>query len=768
MSISINWILGTTTNVAGLPDEQIGYLATEEYASRINSRPGSSFANPAFSNAASNKIDSSLKATDLADDEAGSETTNDLSRTTTTDSEIIHVEAPEHYWKTVTGERVATPPFELGTHGGNISELGGLADEKGYETPILASDEPRLELGWQKPAVLPITYDLQGSSDIRNNLGSYPGSAGHSRPGSRPGSITGVGGLSRVMVPDDLETYTPLDDVEEYEPLFDDEDKDHQPLIEAARLKRRPDTKHRFPSQDIWEDTPDSARLETEVDTPEPEKQELSSFSKTSVFEPPEAESARKGEISEIKSTKLLSNEERLAQSDFKPQIYLDARSNSQRFPSSDIWEDTPDSAHLETVVGEEEVEAENTAIKAGAVVHTTTDRGDLSGSTPREGTTSSGPFIPQRPIRPLKHKSSAPKEHSHLSEVYNASGDDSQSPIVEVQRSPTESRKAPNIPERPKPQVPARPNKLDLISPPEESPSLKSKPPVPARPAGSKIAALQAGFMSDLNNRLKLGPQALPKQTESEKSESVQVEEQAALADARKSRAKGPARRKPATSPVIEPPQARKMPKLSIAKPITVWHISPKGTLDVVYEIPEPPLEDLPKYQSEKKSDSPTDRPVEEIAVPTKSAEAPSIPASAPPQQSMGINSDEEHDSSADAKQSIGIDPLLISSGVENRVSLPDGKAIAVHAQSVDDKVTIADTEPPQTTSSEHIGTDKSTKATSPAQTGTKEIEINPNTPGSQKLTVIEGGNALTGEDVVIHAEMPKDDEGHIRQDLM
>ena len=73
-----------------------------------------------------------------------------------------------------------------------------------------------------------------------------------------------------------------------------------------------------------------------------------------------------------------------------------------------------------------------------------------------------------------------------------------------------------------------------------------KPKPAVPARPAGSKIAALQAGFMSDLNKRLQLGPQ--PPQKGSEPSEEKR-EEKAPLADARKARAKGPTRRKPATS---------------------------------------------------------------------------------------------------------------------------------------------------------------------------------------------------------------------------
>ena len=623
----------------------------------------------------------------------------------------------------------------------------------------------------------PIPYDRPSSSDTRNYFGSHPGSAGHSRPSSRPGSITGVGGLSRVMAPDDLEVHTSLEDVDEYEPLFGDEDKDHQPLTEAARLRRRPDTKRRFPSQDIWEDTPDSAQLETEVDTPEPENQDLPVISKTSVFESPEAEAARKGEISEAERSKLLSTQERLAQSDFKPQIYRDGRRpSSRRFPSSDVWEDTPDSAHLETTVGEVEDENENPAVEAGAVVHTTADRSDLSGCTLREGATNGGPVVPQRPMRSLKTKSSVPKESSHLSEVHNASGDDKQLSATEVQTSPTESRKTPVIPERPKPQVPARPDKSDPISPTEDSSTVKSKPPVPARPLGGKIAALQAGFMSDLNNRLKLGLQTPAKQAEPEKNEDDQLEEQAPLADARKSRAKGPARRKPATSPAVEPPQARKMSKLSISKPITVWQTSPKGGLEVVHEISEPTLEDPSKHHTEKKSDTSDSTPEQDIVVPTKSAEEPSITASVSPKQVLDLSSSPAHDAPVEAQKDISVNPLPASSGVGDPISLSAGETVPPHRESIHDKVTLdeksydnagVDTEPSQATSQD-ISMNKLTKSTSLAQTGTKEIEINPNTLGSQKLTVIEGGNALTGEDVVVHADTPKDDEGHVRQDLI
>jgi hypothetical protein len=75
----------------------------------------------------------------------------------------------------------------------------------------------------------------------------------------------------------------------------------------------------------------------------------------------------------------------------------------------------------------------------------------------------------------------------------------------------------------------------------------------------GSKIAALQAGFMSDLNKRLKLGPQAPPSSKsqqegspeagDEEGQATAAPKEKVPLSDARKGRARGPQRRAPAAA---------------------------------------------------------------------------------------------------------------------------------------------------------------------------------------------------------------------------
>jgi hypothetical protein len=155
--------------------------------------------------------------------------------------------------------------------------------------------------------------------------------------------------------------------------------------------------------------------------------------------------------------------------------------------------------------------------------------------------------------------------------------------------------KKAPIIPDRPKPQVPARPNKASTSSSENvptvesrgenETPQLKAKPPVPARPGGSKIAALQAGFLKDLNSKLGLGPQA-PKVKESEEKEEQPTQPTQPLSDARKGRAKGPQRRKPAASPApaatASAETAVTRVKMELAPVTAVWSLGEDGALDV------------------------------------------------------------------------------------------------------------------------------------------------------------------------------------------
>ena len=549
--------------------------------------------------------------------------------------------------------------MDLGPRGRNTEAVGGFIEERGYGVPILASDEVAKtpEAEYMQPAVSPVrerrgsNYHSGADSEYQSGfkIGSRSGSASNSRPTSRPGSIHSLPGLSRFSTYDeDRENmHTPLEDVDEYEPLFPDEEGSKRPVTVADRLKLREQMK-RFPSKDIWEDTPNSLQLQATVETPEPSTEQSNPIDRApaTIFETPEQERARKGEVTEEEKAKLIPREERLAKSNFRPHLRQEIHRPglAQRFPSRDIWEDSPDSARLETTVGDSQVSNHKSSpdegLEAGAVVQTSgaPKEGIVAGEQARDGaTTGTSAAKPDIPPRPIKNKvlspsadlgqalpivPSRPPRRLHQvppadAQVPIAPSKLSATPSVEAKEPPpTETRKGPILPERPKPQASVRPANLvgressesvplskimstssvgsdgaspkDLTSPP---PAPKPKPAVPARPAGGKIASLKAGFLSDLDSRLKMGPQSSKPQ---EKAEPEVEEEKAPLADARKGRAKGPARRKPVVPMTTESAaadgQEHKVAtrKWQIEKPWTIWEFD--GALKVGQYAPNMP----------------------------------------------------------------------------------------------------------------------------------------------------------------------------------
>jgi len=346
-------------------------------------------------------------------------------------------------------------------------------------------------------------------------------------------------------------TGTPLEEIEEYEPLFpEDDDKPQPPLTVADKLKRPDLARHHFPSQDIWEDTPESLQYQTEVSGP----QEPEDLTSSATFEPPQKEQARKeGNNPEDRADFLSAEAKRMAKTGFKPGVADDMSrpAYKNRFPSRDIWEDSPDSLQLETTVETPQMEDEDVSSPA-----------DIK-----------SPVVPQRPTRSSK-----------LSEVSTPEPEESAKPQIPARPA---GNQAPVIPERPKPQVPARPAKTESAQPQDGAstdrgvspPAVKAKPAVPARPANNKFAALKAGFLENLNARLGSGPQAPPKH---EEPAEVPVEEKAPLADARKGRARGPARRKPAAESAVAPAAASGASSLSIGTTFTIFQINDHGDLSV------------------------------------------------------------------------------------------------------------------------------------------------------------------------------------------
>ena len=413
---------------------------------------------------------------------------------------------------------------------------GSDADEEHpYTAPILAEDDvakdpsPYAHL----PAVEPGPERRGSAFEMEEPT---------SRPTSRPASLYKEASF-------DLRS-TPLEDVEEYEPLFDeDENKSKKPTTEE---KIKNEHKRRFPSADIWEDAPSSVHYTAEVSTPEysEEQKKLGGALAT----PPEREG-------ETPAQAFARHQEELAEQEVRergPEGFLPGRKkekpswvqhqshlasseppaarpslSTQRFPSRDVWEDAPDSLKLETTVSAAQQQDVESPVE------------------------NAKPEIPARPVVPGRPK---PRQ---------ASGDGTR----------------PTVPERPKPQIPSRPAKAGPTSGGQESAEAaappKPKPAVPARPMGGKIAALQAGFMNDLNQRLRLGPQAPKKEEPAPEEEPAEEKEKAPLADARKGRARGPQRRAPAKSASPAPAAPAKeeepeAPKFVFSKPVTFFQLDP------------------------------------------------------------------------------------------------------------------------------------------------------------------------------------------------
>lgn len=416
--------------------------------------------------------------------------------------------------------------------------------DRPYTAPILAEDEIAKDPSGlaHSPAVEPSNLDLEESS---------------SRPSSRPTSLYRATSYELRS--------TPLEDVEEYEPLFKDDEKQAAKKPAKEETRKQKDHPHRFPSADIWEDAPSSVLYTAEVSTPElfdeQDKPSPAIVPPLRDGETPAQAFARHQEELAEKEARGQKRESFVpAPGTQKPlwaqhQKHLAAEGATtrrpgmgQRFPSRDVWEDAPDSLNLETTVS-------------------TPQQQDDDEEAPPSAVDNNKPSIPDRP---------KPRQ---------ASADDK-----------------PAVPDRPKPQIPARPAKAGPTSGGLEpadaaAPPPRTKPAVPVRPMGSKIAALQAGFMSDLNRRLQLGPQAPPShKKEEEEGETAAAEEGEGekekaplLSDARKGRARGPQRRAPAAaSPAPAAAKVEEKPAaaataavLGFSTAVTLFEIDPdEGTL--------------------------------------------------------------------------------------------------------------------------------------------------------------------------------------------
>jgi hypothetical protein len=608
-------IVGTSPAVMSTPTEDVGFLASEEYTSRMSSpHPQSTEQHHKPPSIHSQiHVDSPLKKesipadatakSDLPGAQIPSIGAENVLESEVEDDDIVHIDPAERRASAVYGLAGQMESTEsLGRHGGTPGEGDEFFNEHGYSAPILAADEV---------AKNPFGYELQPAVSLMHerNVTEAPhyrtGSASSSRPSSRPVSIHG--GVAGIRFQSDFDRdshHTPLEDLDEYEPLFPDDEKKGASGTQGKHLTiadklNRPDLKNRkFPSQDIWEDTPNSLHYTATVSSPQlPEENEENTMMKNFPVReggtPEQAFARRQEELAEAEAADADSflNREK------KPWPHnadLDTRPTlKQRFPSRDIWESSPDSLQLTTTVSHPQLDEKDMMSPpedrptTGAVAYHQEKAAagmELGEEEGRATTGIASTLKPQVPARPIKQKPAGVPSSSATS-------------------SPTD-KTAPPVPVKSKPQVPARPAKpmsKDSETAPltkvtsasssksvesdqgsQAAPAIKAKPPVPSRPVGSKIAALQGGFMSDLNKRLQLGPQA-PKKEEPAAEAVEEEKEKAPLSDARKGRARGPVRRAPAKSPAPDPELASATAAataLGFSKPITLWHINPDDSM--------------------------------------------------------------------------------------------------------------------------------------------------------------------------------------------
>lgn len=637
-----------------VPDEEIGYLASEQYARVISPQPTGT-STPGHS-ATLRRGDSEDAPVSLYGIVANSSTSIDEK-----DKEIsIHLDAlphhggvyhHHHHHDSRAGTRPGTRP------GSALGMMGEEEEEEEREHPILASDEVQKRGGeFMLPAISP----------------PLPPRRPGSMPNTRPHSVAPTGPCSDAdddedgdIEPADLSSNTgfelresliALQPGEETEPLFpEDEDEDAGGCATGAVDKvqekpKRPDmppsmgSSHRFPSKDIWEEAPDHAQLQAivsspptaDVETQDDSREEEKPAERTSItpeyvqgqphdhYEPGDEKEFEQRH----KDAKKKAGDYRHEVQSEGPDEHLDRllkrgkkgeesagsgdRNGVKRFPSNDIWEDVPPSLQLSTTVTPSNDPREgNTNEHEGRATTTGATRLDdkitsipeeeddtkPTAGVPIEMSSTTEPGFPARPQVPSTRPTKKAPPQTGDSTFASSTG--SESALI----SP-DKKAPPGLPDRPKPKVPARPNRPATTmarSPSTESPPVapsgssggvapgntplvgsKPKPAIPPRTGGigGKIAALKAGFMNDLDQRLKLGPQA-PKQEEKpaggEEDKPTEV-----LGDVRKSRAKGPRGRKLPTAKEAETKTETKADpatfKMEIVGVWTVWSMDDKG----------------------------------------------------------------------------------------------------------------------------------------------------------------------------------------------
>lgn len=620
-----------------VPDEEIGYLASERFARVISPEHSASLTEDEEASLYGIINDSSIPGEE-------------------TEKGTIHLDPPTYYQHmhnhhpnraqssrpgTRPGTRPSTRPASPTKRYGAEEEEDEDDDGDGYDTetehehPILAADEVLKRAGSSImfPAVSPPLSAWRSTSTANNTRPATPSKFNIDDEDAdvEPVRLSGRGLESRESL-----ILSSLEFGERPEPLFPDSDPEDEPagtktpadnkFYEKPKRPVMPESVgsssgHRFPSKDVWEEASGFSQLETTVSTRAPSVAENSDEDHETRGEEVQKRSDRKS-AAEVAYIHGQPNEhyvpgdevefERKQKGSLgKPAHYqhqvnssgrddgLDrllkkgnpsddpeklgaARTKTKRFPSKDIWEDVPPSLELSASIGEENaadvsaVETEEHATISGNTdpAETETEQ-NLTTSPPiEEPAPPAKTSKPETPARPVVPSSRPPIKSRHHTD-----------PSVPV----AEKKLPPNLPGRPKPKVPlnrpTRPSSTATTAATARFPSTEVRPPpvgqrpsVPPRTSG-KIAAMKAGFLTDLDNRLKFGPQASKK--EEEKVGKVEEKEKVVLEDVRKGRAKGPRRKLPTTTEKTEKVE-EKTQTMSVGV-WAVWSVGDAGSVNVL-----------------------------------------------------------------------------------------------------------------------------------------------------------------------------------------
>lgn len=581
--------IGSSTASFAAPSEQVGFKVSEEYICRISSpksqpQPHTSHSNitefqdmtPSVRKLSTTtlnlKVEASRSISQIPEQK-------NVTLENSQDSDVIHISDPLRSSNEINRAARLSSATDIVEYN---TEFEKIDDDHQYKAPILAPDEvAKQPLDRElQPAVFPMNKNIENFREepIYTPLTTYCNSLSKNLA-TAEGSPCSTPSI-------------PQEDFNRYEPLFPEEEKaslnDHNPSRSLEILKRF-EMSQRFPGQDVWEDTPSSLQYTTTVSAPQlPEEKKINECKELGTETPAQAFARRQEKMAEQGVRDNIFHQEKKNQFESNGQTESKSlfETTNHRFPSRDIWEDTPDSLLLQTTVANTQIEVETSNLDSEQ--KSTLSRENSKSRKSNGILTTNESLDNRKPENKLNLESTSTIHSTTLDSTISqeSSLSSRQEALENIVKNSIKNHTS-SVQIKAKPQVPARPARLissnssgslSTCSNPSLEVTGKIKPQIPSRPVGGKIAALQGGFMMDLNKRLQLGPQ--PSRKEIPKDEYQNVEkDNAPLLDPRKSRARGPVRRAPNKAQLTNsvPTNLPKEKDMGISQTLTIWSYDPE-----------------------------------------------------------------------------------------------------------------------------------------------------------------------------------------------